>query len=55
MTIADLDRLIGLEDFLREEGKVGEQTKITPEWHDAPGPGEEEQGKEADGPENAGQ
>ncbi|MFH1220087.1 MAG: hypothetical protein V1694_06495 [Candidatus Eisenbacteria bacterium] len=49
-SVSDLDRLIRLEEFLREEGKAGEQTKIIFEWRDATKPSEEQDG-EAGGPE----
>ncbi|MFH1219368.1 MAG: hypothetical protein V1694_02830 [Candidatus Eisenbacteria bacterium] len=39
-SVSDLDRLIRLEEFLREEGKAGEQTKIIFEWRDASNPSE---------------
>ena len=38
MTVADRDGLVRLEEFLREEGKAQEQTKIIVEWRDAPSP-----------------
>ncbi len=40
-TVSDLDRLIRLEEFLREEGVGGEQTKVVIEWRDADAPTEE--------------
>jgi hypothetical protein len=44
-TVSDLDKLIRLEEFLREE-KVGDQTKIIFEWRDAraPSEGQDEEG-----------
>jgi len=45
-SVSDLDRLIRLEEFLREERKAGEQTKFIIEWRDASNPSEE-QDKEA--------
>ena len=46
-SVADLDRLIRLEEFLREERVAGEQTKIIFEWRDGGNPSEEED-EEAD-------
>jgi hypothetical protein len=43
-TVSDLDRLIRLEEFLREE-KVGEQTKLIVEWSDATNPSEGQDGE----------
>lgn len=39
VTVSDLDKIIRLEEFLREEGKAGEQTKVVIEWieHEKPG------------------
>jgi hypothetical protein len=48
VTVADLDRLIRLEEFLREE-KVGEQTKLIVEWVDYKDPATKQDG-ETDGP-----
>ncbi|MFH1220080.1 MAG: hypothetical protein V1694_06460 [Candidatus Eisenbacteria bacterium] len=48
-TVSDLDRLIRLEEFLREERKAGEQTKFIIEWRDASNPSEG-QDKEAGEP-----
>jgi hypothetical protein len=48
VTMADLDRLIRLEEFLREEEKVG-GTKIVLEWREY-----DAQGNEIGGVEDAG-
>jgi hypothetical protein len=48
VTVADLDRLIRLEEFLREEEKA-EGTKIVLEWHEY-----DAQGNEIGGVEDAG-
>ena len=53
VTVADLDRLIRLEEFLREE-KVGEQTKLIVEWHGTRDPREKQNGDEG-GSESEGQ
>ncbi|MFH1220084.1 MAG: hypothetical protein V1694_06480 [Candidatus Eisenbacteria bacterium] len=53
-TVSDLDKLIRLEEFLREEGKAGEQTKVVIEWRDYTNPSKE-QDEEAGGPETEGQ
>ena len=45
VTVADLDRLIRLEEFLREEKKAGEQTKFIIEWSDATSPSEGQDGE----------
>ena len=47
-SVSDLDKLIRLEEFLREEGKAGEQTKVVIEWRDASNPseGQDEEGGE---------
>ena len=52
VTVADLDKLIRLEEFLREE-KASEQTKFIIEWRDASNPSEE-QDEEAGEPETKG-
>ena len=39
-SVSDLDKLIRLEEFLREERKAGEQTKFIIEWRDASNPSE---------------
>ena len=52
-SVSDLDRLIRLEEFLREERVAGEQTKIIFEWRDAGNPSEG-QGTEAGKPETEG-
>ena len=54
VTVSDLDRLIRLEEFLREEGKAGEQTRTIFEWRDASNPSDE-QDKKAGQPETEGQ
>jgi hypothetical protein len=46
-SVSDLDRLIRLEEFLREE-KVGEQTKLIVEWVDYKDPATKQDG-ETDG------
>ncbi len=49
-SVSDLDRLIRLEEFLREERGAGEQTKVVIEWRDASNPSED-QDKESGEPE----
>ncbi|MFH1219370.1 MAG: hypothetical protein V1694_02840 [Candidatus Eisenbacteria bacterium] len=41
-SVSDLDKLIRLEEFLREECKAGEQTKIVIEWRDYTNPSKEQ-------------
>ncbi|MFH1219366.1 MAG: hypothetical protein V1694_02820 [Candidatus Eisenbacteria bacterium] len=53
-TVSDLDRLIRLEEFLREERKAGEQTKLIVEWIDHTDPATK-QDEEAGEPEIEGQ
>jgi hypothetical protein len=52
-TVSDLDRLIRLEEFLREE-KAGEQTKLIVEWVDYNDPAKKKDG-ETDGPGTEGE
>ncbi|MFH1219372.1 MAG: hypothetical protein V1694_02850 [Candidatus Eisenbacteria bacterium] len=52
-SVSDLDKLIRLEELLREEGKAGEQTRVIFEWRDAGNPSGE-QDKEAGEPETEG-
>ncbi|MFH1220082.1 MAG: hypothetical protein V1694_06470 [Candidatus Eisenbacteria bacterium] len=52
--VSDLDKLIRLEQFLREEGKAGEQTRVIFEWRDASKPSEG-QDEEAGEPETEGE
>ncbi len=42
VTVPDLDKIIRLEEFLREERVAGEQTKIVLEWMDGSNPSEEQ-------------
>jgi hypothetical protein len=53
-TVSDLDRLIRLEEFLKEERGAGEQTRVIFEWRDASNPSEEQE-KEAGGPSTEGE
>lgn len=51
-TGSDLNKLIRLEEFLRQEGKPGEQMKIVLEWR---GPGDSgEEDERTGGPETEG-
>ena len=54
VTVADVDWLIRLEEFLREEGKAGQQTMVVLEWH-GPGDSDDEQDKEGGGPHGEGE
>ncbi|MFH1219381.1 MAG: hypothetical protein V1694_02895 [Candidatus Eisenbacteria bacterium] len=49
-SVSDLDRLIRLEEFLREERKAGEPTKLVVEWINHTDPAKKQDG-ETGGPE----
>ena len=52
-SVSDLDKLIRLEEFLREERGAGEQPRLIIEWLDHTGPAKK-QDREAGEPETEG-